>query len=195
MKKFILTLAAILFISGASMAKGGPVGNGDSDNASHRVNVTIPTVAILDIEGAGNNTTVTLTPEIRNLDAGSEVDFSSSVNSNLSLNYTSIVTNGKKKKITVKIDKDLKGSRGYHIGLSVGTCRNGHGSLGTAKQNIELSETTTDIVTDIASCYSGNGAAKGRQLTYSLVADDYSKLYNDNYGANITVTYTIVDQN
>ena len=77
----VLTAATVLFISGLSMAvKPVTPSTGDTDTkeASHNVGITIPTVAIVDIEEEGGNeaSTITLTPDVSSLEAGAAVDFS-----------------------------------------------------------------------------------------------------------------------
>lgn len=190
MKNVVLTFAAILFFTSASFA--GTEGN-DTDKAEHQIGITIPTVAIVDIEGNGNNTTIELNPSFSNLEAGDAVDFSGVTNSELSLNYTSII-NDKTNKITAEIDVDTESNYGFSIKLSVGSNNGGSGELGEGQEDVELSTTPAAVVTGIGSCYSGDGNSKGRTLTYSLEAKDYSKIIGQEYD-EITVTYTIMEEN
>ncbi|MCD6355546.1 MAG: hypothetical protein J7L95_08350, partial [Prolixibacteraceae bacterium] len=103
MKKVILTFAAVLLFLGVTFA--------DNNEASHHVGISIPTVAIVDVEDAsGPAQPIILSPSIDNLEAGKAVDFSSGTGTNTSLylQYTSIVSKEKNRTITVKIDGNSK---------------------------------------------------------------------------------------
>lgn len=198
MKNAVLTFAAILFFTSASFAgnNNGNNGNGgsnDTEKAEHQIGITIPTVAIVDIEGSGNQTTIELNPSVSDLEAGEAINFSGTTNSDLKLNYSSII-NDNTNQITAEIDVDTETNYGFSIKLSVGSNTGGSGELGDAAEDVELSTSPAAVVTGIGSCYSGDGNSKGRTLTYSLVAKDYSKIIGQEYD-DITVTYTILEEN
>ncbi len=197
MKKLSFIFATILFFAGATVINAQD--NNDTHRAKHHVAITIPTLAILDIEGDGGEaSTIDLTLDVSAAEAGAEVVFASSTNNELNLNYTSLVESGKKNKITAKINKTAAQITryGFHLNLSIGANNGGAGGLGTPNSGvIEFTDNTEkDIVTGIKSCYSGDGNNNGNMLTYSLAADDYSKIRSgSNY--NLEVTYTIIADN
>jgi len=83
MKKLSVIIATVLFSFGVANAVVVPTGD-DSNKASHGVEITIPTVAIVDIEGQnGESPTINLIPEVNGLEAGAAVDFSSATNNDL----------------------------------------------------------------------------------------------------------------
>lgn len=108
------------------------------------------------------------------------------------VNYSSIVGPGLSNYITVHISS---GSLPADVVLTVYVSDDigaGEGSTGTSVGNITLSSYPQNIITNIGSCYTGEGVNKGHQLIYMWEnPDSYS--YNLNYenGKAIAVTYTI----
>lgn len=192
MKKLSLIIAAV-FIFGVANAVVGPTGdNNDTNEATHQVSLNIPKVALVDIEGPGGEAgLITLTPVLENMEAGAAVDFSGATNSDLALNYTSIVEDGETRDITVGINNNLP--TGLSLEITAGSIFDGAvGTIGSG-QTIELATTGTskNIVTGIGSVYTGTGNTKGHPLTYNLKVDDskYSSL--EAASSTVTVTYTI----
>ena len=102
MKKLSVIIATVLFSFGVAKAQN------DTHEASHGVEITIPTVSIVDIEGPnGESPAINLTPSIDGLEAGAAVKFSSATNNDLWLNYTSIVKSNQKRNITAAISGNL----------------------------------------------------------------------------------------
>lgn len=197
MKKLSFILATI-FVLGVSnlMAQD----NNDNEKYSHQIAITIPTLAILDVENSdGEAQSIDLKLDVENAEAGAEVDFAASTNSDLFLNYTSIVEPHKKNKITVQVNRTAAqvANDGFHLTLKVGANNGGEGTLGQTPSNngmIEFKDNTAqDLITGIRSCYSGDGSGKGNQLTYSLAADNYLKI--DAEELDFKVTYTITADN
>ncbi len=201
MKKLVLTAATVLFISGLSMAVQVVVpssGDTDTKEASHNVGITIPTVAIVDIEEEGGSEagTITLKPDVSSLEAGSAVDFSTATDNSLWLNYTSIVTgnsNSSSREITVELDNENNLPAGVSIKLQAGNAAStGKGTKGTpVSGGVTLSEDAQNLITGIGSCYTGSGFENGHQLTYTLNMDndEYADLMAKSY--EVQVTYTI----
>ena len=196
MKKSVLTIAAALFISGLTFGAD----YNDTKKASHDVSITIPTVALVDVEGNGGNeaTSINLTPSVTNLEAGSAVDFSSVSDNSLWLNYTSIVeeeghNNTSERDITVEIDNENKLPKGVSLLLSAGSVTTGNGKRGQAASGtITLEKTPKKLVTSIGSCYTESGSQKGHQLTYKLSMDNskYADLVAKAYEVEVTFTIT-----
>lgn len=192
---FTSVFTLILFIS---------VGSAQADETgkkhSHNVNIEIPDVALVGIKGpAGNSTTISLTPETENIEAGEKIDFGTAQNSDLWLNYTSVVENqgkgndnGKKRKIVAELDQNLPSA--IDLFLEVGPANSGSGQTGTAKQEkISLKKGPSVVVDDIGSCYTESGEGKGHRLTYSLGVKDnqFDKVMAETF--SVQVLYTITE--
>ncbi len=195
MKKVVLTIAAFLFVTGVTMAQD----NNDTNEASHQVKITVPTVALVDVEGAdGEASIITLSPSVDNLEAGEAVNFGSATDNSLWLNYTSIVGANGPNQNTRKVSAELTGSGslpdGVNLLLTVGAASTGtgNGKLGqSAATDLILTGSPQDVVTGIGTCYTGTGDNNGHQLTYSLGVNNsnYEDITADDY--TVTVQYTI----
>jgi hypothetical protein len=192
MKKLSVIIATVLFSFGVANAVVVPTGD-DSNKASHGVEITIPTVAIVDIEGQnGESPTINLIPEVNGLEAGAAVDFSSATNNDLWLNYTSIVKSNQKRNITAAISGNLPA--GVSLKVKAGTDASlGNGAAGSPESEITLESTAKNVITGIGSAYTGDGYKNGHQLTYTLDMNDekYADLAANDY--NVTVKYTITE--
>jgi len=191
MKKLSLIIATVLFSFGVVSAQ-------DTGTDNHQVTVGVEEHALVDIE-SGGNLNFSLSPAAPT-EAGEGLSFDNAeaTNSDLWLNYSSIVgSNGAKNKINVKIDQDLP--TGLKLQLTVSDPTGGEGETGSsmAATGSEKTLSTTDeqIVHNIGSGYTGNGSGSGCQLTYSLISDgsaNYENIVADS--KDITVTYTITSQ-
>lgn len=182
MKKVLLSIAIGLFAFGVASAQ-------DTQTASHNVTITVPNVAVVDIEGTAG-TDITLGATFSG-EAGEAVQFNSSDNS-LWLNYTSVVPNSTTtRKISAKITGSLP--TGVNLKVQASTATTGAGTLGTAGTAITLSASDQDLITGIGSCYTGDGANNGSNLTYSLElgTNGFTDLVETN--TTVQVTYTIAD--
>ncbi|WP_090677589.1 hypothetical protein [Myroides guanonis] len=166
---------------------------GDSETDSHTIGITIPTVALVDIEPVGFKNIV------MDFKAPTEAGLaleSPDENTALWLNYSFIPSDiGKTASVSVAIDAvnpkfEIKVQAAAASGSSSG------GKLGSnASGIITLSATGQNIVTDIGASYTGDGANSGHNLTYSLntISGSYATLIAiDN--PEVTVTYTISEQ-
>ncbi|PXY01657.1 hypothetical protein DF185_09320 [Marinifilum breve] len=178
MKRKIVTLAMMVFASYFGFAQ-------DSGTASHTLSVTVPEVAILDLESPG--TTAIALSFTAPTEAGMGVEGSS--NSDLWLNYSSIKsTVNPTRTVNVQMSKiipgaDIKVAAAAHAGT-------GEGAVGTPAGELTLTTSAQTLVNGIGSCYTGDGVSNGHNLTYSLVVgSDYSALEKTN--EPVTITYTI----
>ncbi|SHI75610.1 hypothetical protein SAMN05444280_105150 [Tangfeifania diversioriginum] len=191
MKKLSL-IFAVVFIFGVGNVVNAQVDNNDTNEASHQVTLNIPKVALVDIEGSnGEANSITLTPSLTKMEAGAAVDFSGATNSDLALNYTSIVEDGETRDITVGISNNLP--TGLSLEITAGGIFSGAvGNPGTGR-TIELaaSEESKSIVTGIGSVYTGIGNKKGHPLTYNLKVNDSKYSTLEAASSTVTVTYTI----
>ncbi|RIH66256.1 hypothetical protein D1164_04920 [Mariniphaga sediminis] len=202
MKKLAFILTSIILISATVKVSTGSTG--DDETSSHNLGISVPEVALVDVEGpSGEGTTINLSPNINNLEAGAAVDFTTANDNSLWLNYTSIIEQGnngngngngssKTRKIKAEIDENLPD--GLDLMLEVGTIASGSGQTGTAiQEKIALKKGPTTVIDDIGSCYTENGAGKGHRLTYSLAVKDnkFDKVMAETF--SVQVTYTITE--
>lgn len=186
MKKVTFLLAAILVLGVSNIVKAQ-----DTGAAEHTIGFTVPNFAILDIESTdGNNITLGLSEA--NLEAGNEFNFAAASNSSLWLNYTALAEAGKTREVTVSTNKVIAGID-LKLQVAAYSGEEGKGKLGTTTNTgaVVLSATAQTIINGIGSCYTGNGVDKGHNLTYTMAANDYSKI--EAGAKEVTVTYTIAD--
>ncbi len=185
MKNFVSITAAFAIFLGVNSVKAE-----DLSSNSHVVTVSIPEVALLDLEGT---TAVTLSPTAPT-EAGLAFDFTTATNSSVWVNYSSVVAAQKSRNVTVQI---TNGSVPTGLTLTVAAGADagaGKGTTGTSAGTITLSATAQTLISGVKSCWTGNGSSKGHNLTYALdltSADNYSDLANAN--TDITITYTLTD--
>ncbi|WP_319589293.1 hypothetical protein [uncultured Draconibacterium sp.] len=186
MKKVTFLLAAILVLGVSNIVKAQ-----DTDVAKHTIGFTVPNFAILDIESTeGNNITLGLSEA--NLEAGAEFNFAAASNSDLWLNYTALANAGSTRQVTVSTDKVISGID-LKLQVAAYSGEEGKGKLGTTTNTdaVVLSTTAQTIINGIGSCYTGTGVNKGHNLTYTMAANEYSKIEAGN--KSVMVTYTIAD--
>ena len=158
--------------------------DGISDN--HNIAVTIPTIALLDIESAETTTDISVILEAPE-EAGDP--FASQTDNSLWLNVTSIVTSGASNNISVKINPivpglDLKVIAAPYAGI-------GNGSWGTPNTtDIILTTNDQTLVGGITSGYTANGAGNGYNLTYTVAPDEDAFGTLVSSSPNIDVIYT-----
>jgi hypothetical protein len=197
MKKLVFIIASVFFISTVASANG-PTNEGEN-TASHNIGITIPDLAIIAVYGpSGQGTTISLTPQTENLEAGEAVDFTTATDNSLWLNYTSIASskgnsgNMSTRRIKAELDENLP--NGLDLILEISQASSGSGDIGKATTGkVSLNKGTTWVIDDIGSCYTETGDGKGHQLTYSLDIKDnqYQKLVAESF--SVQVTYTISD--
>lgn len=187
MKTFqILSTVFLLIVFGKIQAQAD-----DLDDA-HTVGITIPSVAIVDIEPAASKslTMAYTAPTEAGLPIVAPTD-----NSTLWLNYSYIPTaTGKTAAVAVKIDAVVPGlDMNVKAGAQAGT---GKGTFGQpAGSFITLTNANQTIITGIGASYTGDGASNGHNLTYSLNATGGTSTYANLIASttNVTVTYTIAE--
>ncbi len=152
---------------------------------SRNVDLTIPEVALLDIEPNTNDIEFVFQPPA---EAGNPITVSP--DNSKWINYSATIpTGGTAKFITVALDATITG---MDINLVAGNAVGGNGTLGTPTGNIVLSTTPTVLIQGIGGSSTGDGSANGHQLTFSLEPYGAGDLQaNTNHSA--TVTYTISD--
>jgi hypothetical protein len=165
----------------------------DTDEQSHNVAISIPEIAILDIETT-ENADVTFALDANGLEAGEEFVIDEE-NSDLWINYTSVVAaSGNQRNITVESNSvpsidglTLKVVASAHSG-------NGGGTIGSPTAIVQPSSTPANIITGIGSAYTGDGNTNGHNLTYHLDFNgDFADLNVSDAASTISMTYTITD--
>ncbi|SDW40400.1 hypothetical protein SAMN05444411_101651 [Lutibacter oricola] len=189
MKISKLFIAAVLFIATSNAFAQ------DTEKDSHSLKLGVPQVALLDIES-----TVAKAISLKATaptEAGEKVEFNQS-NSDLWLNYSSIVGNESSRAITVQItDGDVPSG----IDLTVSANKyegDGEGTMGEiAEKSIVLNnKKATNIIKGIGSAYTGNGAKNGHNLTYRITQSEDKDAYanlNFDESTTLTITYTLSD--
>lgn len=191
MRKTTLTLAMSL----AAFAFSANLKAQDSNTDNHTIGITIPEVALVDIEPAANkNITLGFTaPD----EAGLPI-VPNGTNNTLWLNYSSIKsTDNPTRNVSVTVDAIIPG---IDIRVTAATATgSGGGTLGTPSAQLTLTAADQTIISGIGSAYTGDGANNGHNLTYALATGSgpgtiaaYADL-EATTTAVATVTYTISD--
>ncbi|MDH6251276.1 hypothetical protein M2347_001003 [Chryseobacterium sp. H1D6B] len=187
--KFTLTLSLVAFAISANMNAQ------DTNTDNHTIGITIPEVALVDIEpAASKNITLGFTAPT---EAGLPI-VPASPNSTLWLNYSSIKSVADPTRhVSVKLGALIPG---VDIKVTAAAATgSGGGTLGTPAAQLILSAADQTIISGIGSAYTGDGANNGHNLTYTLNFGSTLgsvALYADlqaTAAAVATVTYTISD--
>lgn len=163
----------------------------DDADATHLINVTIPNVALLDLETSASatiNATFTAPTE-----AGNDITDPSS-NSDLWLNYTSVLSSSAtSRKVDVKASQTVDGVKMKVVAAAAAT--GFKGTVGTPESTVTLSTSDQALISGITSAYTTDGANKGHKLTYTFEADDSDFGSLKQATPAVTITYTLVDVN
>ena len=186
MKRKLFALAAL----GVVFALNANAQADDADD-DHTVAISIPEVAILDLEGS---TSVSLSVEAPT-EAGEAVDFSNATNNAVWLNYSSIVgASETSRTVSAKISNNTVPGGMLLKVTAASDAGNGDGTVGSSAGQITLTSSNQTVVSGIGSAYTGDGANNGHQLTYALVLDPTAGSYADidfDEDVTLTITYTI----
>ncbi|MFZ3273290.1 MAG: hypothetical protein WA143_03355 [Lutibacter sp.] len=189
--KKLFFAAVIVLSANASFAQA------DSKIAAHLVTISIPEVALLDLEAPSTAITLAGTLPL-NAEAGLPITFGAeATNSTIWMNYSSIVKGALSRNVSVAI---TDGSVPAGLKLTVlasAASGDGAGTKGDASTVLTLSGDLQSIITGIGSTWTGDGVNKGRNLTYTLdyagTATDYAALRFVDTDAPLTITYTLSD--
>jgi len=169
----------------------------DTNEASHTISISIPEIALLDLESA-TGTAISLNGTAPT-EAGEKVEFNA-VNNDIWINYSSIIGSSTEpsRKVMVQItDGDVPD--GLELAVQAGNdAGKGDGTMGKAShKSIVLSgKKAQKIIDGVGSAYTGNGPNKGHNLTYSLSQNKKKGSYASldfNQTQSISITYTLTD--
>lgn len=155
------------------------------------VHFSIPEVALVDIEpGTDNGIDFTIVPSA---ESGNSPEATESTDKSLWINYSSALSNSRNtRKIFAEISSG-KLPKGMSIYLQASPYSGlGGGKLGRSTGKIKLTKRARAIITNIGSCYTGDGINNGHLLTFSIKITNYSKLYATEE-SDINILYTITD--
>jgi hypothetical protein len=190
--KNLLFASVIVLSANASFAQ-------DTNKDSHTVSIKIAEVALLDLEVEKGTTAITLEGTAPT-EAGMPMTFEDANNSDIWINYSSIVgsTTEPGRNVSVLITDGVVPSGLKLTVVAAEDAKAGAGKIGLPSDILILSDVTPqDIISGVGSAYTGDGANKGHKLTYQLAyltnaAADYSKLDFDDTDV-LTITYTLSD--
>jgi hypothetical protein len=179
MKKLSFAIVAFL-----GLGLGFTANAQDDNDDTHLVTIVINEHSIIDIEpnGSKNITQTFVAPT----EAGNGLT-TPAANASLWLNYSSIISTGETRTISVKASVLVPGVA-ISVLAAAPVVAGGNGGTGST---VVLTAADQPIITGIGSVYTGDGASAGSNVTYTLsnpVA---------NYGSivagstDVTVTYTI----
>lgn len=158
-------------------------------SARHSICVTIPEIAIVDIEP--NNSSINLAVNAP-AESGESVSLSKADASKW-LNYTSAISpSGANRSVAAQISGNTI-PEGLQLYLTASNYKgSGGGTLGKSTGKIALDNNPKTIISDIGRSYTGNGNNNGHQLTYSLSIDNYEALKAE-ASQQVTVIVTITE--
>ncbi len=155
------------------------------------VHLSIPEIALVDIEPEANNSIdFTIIPSA---ESGSSSQMHKSTNESLWINYSSALANPQNtRKIVAEISQGVL-PKGILLFLQASQYSGvGDGKLGHSTGKIELTNQPKPIITNIGSCYTGDGINNGHLLTFSIEITNYSKVYAMEE-SDFNILYTITD--
>lgn len=154
---------------------------------STNVGVTLPEIALLDIEP--NNSAVSLELNMPT-EAGTFVKTTQQSNAKW-INYSSAVSTGRTRNIFVQIEYGTVPS-GTVVKVQASAASGGNGALGVSNGTISISGSPQGVVLGIGGAATGNGANFGHGLSYFLEVSDVSQL-DFNASGTVGIIYTLID--
>lgn len=166
-----------------------------NNKSSNSISISIPEVALLDIEPKGGNALV-LNP-VAPTEAGNFLDFSNASADGLWLNYSSVVGSKTEpsRKVTVAISSGYV-PEGLQLFVTASQAISGKGRLGAPVGKVRISGIPTDLITGIGSAFTESGENYGHQLSYALVLDQSNESIAQidfDQTNQLVVTYTLSD--
>lgn len=164
------------------------------NSAKHNIDIRIPEVALLGLV-ADNSNTVQIHTKSNNI-AENSVSFTDETDVNsVWINYSSVKkAQSAPRRITAFVQGDIPEGIKLKVSASAASS-DGKGQLGQPKGSTVLGEQPTEIISNIGSCYTGQGAQHGHSLVYSLDVDEKEAELVALNSENITfnIVYTLAD--
>ncbi len=161
------------------------------EEAQIGVFLSLPQIALLDIEpGAGSDIHFTVEPSA---ESGNPANIEKTTNGNLWVNYTSAVANPQDSRVITAQISQGNFPEGITLFVEAGAFSgSGAGQTGQPTGKTSLSVQPKPIISNIGSCFTGNGTNNGHLLTFSIDIADYSKIQSME-NSEFTILYTITD--
>jgi hypothetical protein len=159
---------------------------GAQSSASVGVNITMPSIALLDIEPNTTGFNLGLTAPT---EAGNTIT-TISTNSSKWINFTSAVTAGATKRVSIRLSGTIP--NGVNLVLTTSSYSGtGAGSLGTRVSPLTLSTNEQILINSIGGAFTGNGIDNGYNLNYTLQVTNFSLLRSQS--STLSVVFTLID--
>lgn len=156
------------------------------------VSISIPPVALIDIEPAIENSIhFSIVPSAES-GASPQVRKTSSGES-LWINYSSALQNAQSRRsIVAEISEGIL-PEGISLNVEASGFRGkGKGQLGHPTGKVSLTNQPQAIITGVGNCFTGDGQNNGHLLTFSIEVSDYAKISTADEVA-FTILYTLSD--
>jgi len=145
--------------------------NGQTYTGQTPVSISIPEVAVVDIEPDNSPISFSMTSPT----SGGSSLLLATQNKSKWINYSCALSSFSTNR-NIYIASTNGVPDGLSLKLTIGNAVGGRGKLGNSMGTISLSTTPQLIIADIGRGYTGNGTNAGHQLTYKLSISDYAKL-------------------
>jgi len=183
MRNILLIAISVLFLFMVPYCANGQ----NNNSVKNTINMSIPSLSLISFNEGKQ--IVTQQTEVKGDGQVSQVI--SSPGEETWINYASIVEDGFTNEITIQISSGYI-PPGIQVKVLPGDYTgNGKGEVGTAIEQIVLSQKPRAIIGNIGSCYTGKGVNNGHKLSYVWETTDNNKNIEDYANCSITVTYTI----
>lgn len=164
------------------------------NSVKHDLNVDIREVALLALRYDGDGTIdfASATPN----SAGQAINLASENESEIWVNYSSIVELNKKRKVTATVLGEIP--EGIELKVKASEYQgSGKGILGRPADYVSLSNGSVDVISNIGSCYTGQGIQNGHMLTYTVELKKDHSAYDllKQKKASLQIIYTLTDDN
>lgn len=164
------------------------------NSAKHNIDIRIPEVALLGLV-ANNSNTIQIHTNSSNV-AENSISFADETDLNsVWINYSSVKkAQSAPRRITAFVQGDIPEGIKLKVSASAASS-SGKGELGQSKGSTVLGEQPTEIIGNIGSCYTGQGAQHGHNLVYSLAIDETEDKTLALSSENVTfnIVYTLAD--
>lgn len=159
--------------------------SGNSGSVSHKVNVSIPKVALVNIAHSSvtNGSSSIHTPIFQNgKSEGHWINYSSIINGDNCFRSVMVAVSG-------ALPEGI-----YVLAEATSYQGKGNGKTGIPLEKVRLSENPQPLITDIGSCYTGTGPDNGHMISYEIVTNNSEMVHNINdIIQDIRVVYTLTD--